>query len=88
MNFHQRVGKLELRSCDEALMQCGEHDRAEIVQWQKDGSCLTIVFWEPGEDVHQICYVQDRFLEANGRTLSQLQKSGQYRLNKALLIAK
>jgi len=51
--FKHKVGSLEVRSCDEHLLQTGKPVTAEIVYWNSNVSCYTLAHFRKnlhGED--------------------------------------
>jgi len=61
--FKRERGNLTLRSCDESLMQKGEHDRAEIVKWfaERPDSCYTIGYYNENlDDGYDFLFVGQR----------------------------
>lgn len=46
VKFRLKISNLELRSCNDNLLDGPEHTTAEIVQWSEDGkNCWTIASW-------------------------------------------
>jgi len=58
--FRKRDGDIEIRSCNDNLLQTGEHTTAEIVQWYKKDNCITIAFFEK-EEGWEFRLMLDRF---------------------------
>jgi hypothetical protein len=59
--FNFKIDNLELRSCDESLMNYSEHKTAEIVKWFKNSeSCYTIGYFEKDSEEYFFKFVGDR----------------------------
>lgn len=60
MNFNFRIGDLELRSCDEHLMDDDRHTIAEIVYWNSDNTCYTVAYYIVSDGASSLKFVGKR----------------------------
>lgn len=85
IGFKIRKGNIELRSCNEQLLQEGEHTIAEIVQWcDNDTYCITIAYFKKNkEDEYYLEFVGGRPFEYDIDPINfmRLAKIGHHLLN-------
>lgn len=84
--FNFRVGDLELRSCGKHLLSDGEHNRAEIIKWDKYSIdrkeyCWTVAYWDVGEEGYNLQFVGGRPFDVDGELFMKLAKQGQQMLD-------
>lgn len=81
MKFNITKGNLQLRSCNDMLLNEGEHTTAEIVKKDNNTSCYTILYWDKYNN--SVTFVSDRAFtkDVNPKTLMKLIKKGFKLLN-------
>ena len=83
MEFKFRIGDLELRSCDEDLLQRGKHIKAEIVKWTSNDTCYLIAVYNQDNDGYfDLKFVGNRPFDADQEMFMLLAKMGQEILDK------
>ncbi|MBK7380609.1 MAG: hypothetical protein IPJ03_16760 [Ignavibacteriales bacterium] len=82
--FSFRIGDMEVRSCGDFLLSGGEHVRAEIIVWQRDGKefCYTIAYWKKTKESYDLLFVGDRPFRANKDIFWKLAEQGQEMLGR------
>lgn len=73
--FNLRLGKLEVRSCDDMLLDKTPHTKAEIVNWYKEDGCITIAVFENKKDEGwDVRLLGSRVLEEDFNVIGKLTK--------------
>lgn len=71
MKFSFRLEDLEVRSCGEHLLSGGNHDRAEIVKWDKNTNgeeyCFAVAYWDKTKDGYNLKFVGKRPFSINNK---------------------
>ncbi len=75
--FKFRYSDLELRSCDKHLIDEKPHTTAEIVQYIKKTSCITIAYWIKDEEGYNLQLVHSRPLDTDWRIFHIMYELGQ-----------
>ena len=86
--FNFRVEDMEVRSCGEHLLLEGEHNRAEIIKWQKDVKdkkefCYTVAYWKKTKEGYDLLFVGERPFKVDKDIFWQLAEQGQKLLEEA-----
>lgn len=81
MRFNFRIENLEVRSCGEHLFSDGEHNRAEIIQWDKNTDkteyCFTLAYWHKDKEGYNLLFVGGRPFSVDGELFMKIAKQGQ-----------
>ena len=78
--FNIRKGNLEVRSCDEYLVNSEDYNRAEIVAWSEDNErCDVIAYFIHTSDGFNLKFVRDRPFDVSWMDFMQVAEIG-YRL--------
>lgn len=81
MRFNFRINDLELKSCNQRLLQDGEHLTAEIIQWSKnedrEAYCWVVAHWDSTEDGYNLKLVGSRPFRTDKDSFWRLAEQGQ-----------
>ena len=79
-----RLSNLELRTCDECLLDAPPHTRMEIVQWGGRETCWTIAAWDLGSEGYNLHFIGQRpfALDVSAVDFMRLAAFGQEELDK------
>jgi hypothetical protein len=73
--FNYRIGDLEVRSCNGALLADGLHVRAAIFQFSKDSSgreyCWVVAAWNESEEGFSLAFIGERPLNLGENNLAE-----------------
>lgn len=84
LDFELRRGNLGVRSCDDSLLTCNEHTRAEIIEWFDDRkTCYVIAYWQRDKEGYYLKFVGDRPMKStvSPQDFFRLAKLGQDELD-------
>jgi hypothetical protein len=86
IRFSWRWDDLELRSCNQSLLQDGEHTTAEVVRWLASGGCIAIAAWVHTSDGnHELRFVGDRPFQVDAARFMEMAKHGHEMLRRTEL---
>lgn len=83
-----RIGNLELRTCDENLLQRREIVTAEVIRWEKQTDkpgeyCYVLAMWRKGKEGYSLEFIGGRPFDANRDVFWRLAVFGQEHLDAA-----
>ncbi len=82
-----RIGDLELRTCDENLLQRRALTTAEVIRWEKRDAapefCYVLAMWRKGKEGYSLEFIGGRPFDAPEKTFWRLAKFGQESLDEA-----
>lgn len=78
MKFKIRKGDLEVRSCNDKLLEDGEHTTAEIVHYvDGEKSHYTLAYWIIDSEGYRLKFVYDRPFKVDRLAFMSLAQEGQ-----------
>lgn len=80
-----RIGKIEIRTCNESLILDGEHTTMEMICWKRksDPYCFTLAYWKKDNEGYNLYFVGNLvFQNCDKETFWKLAKKAQKHLDK------
>ena len=59
-HFSFRIGDLEARSCNDSLLNDGDHTTGEIVCWENLTTCYVVAYWVKNREGYDLKFVGAR----------------------------